>query len=277
MDDPSHLLQAANDFAHYPGVQSDDSARDFLTRFPIQLIINTLQTQYDAPGLENTLVACLERLFKAEFGASWIPQNMPFVQVGLQADSQAVRSLACKTVICLLENLDNDYKVAARLITDFNIYPLLFDCLVYGTEQVVAVAMDAIKKLAYFPEDLEIIFPSAKRGGDTDIGIIVMALVVKIFSVSKSATSTIYSLDLLKLLEAEIRNANDTLVTLSVLQLLYELAEIEHGTEFLSTSSLLQLLSSIISNNSAKSILRSRTVMISGRLLSKENIYSFVD
>ncbi|KAK7257191.1 hypothetical protein RIF29_30981 [Crotalaria pallida] len=288
MDDPSHLLQAANDFAHYPGVQSDDSARDFLTHFPLQLIINALQTQYDVPGLENTLVACLERLFKTKFGASLIPQNMAFVQVGLQADSQAVRSLACKTVICLLENLDNDYKVAARLITDFNIYPLLLDCLVNGNEQVAAVATDAIKKLASFPEGLEIIFPSAKGGGDTDLGIIVsqcsslgrvrvMALVVKLFSVSKSAASTIYRLDLLKLLEAEIRNANDTLVTLSVLELLYELAEIEHGTEFLSTSSLLQLLSSVISNNSAESILRSRAVMITGRLLSKENIYSFID
>lgn len=52
----------------------------------------------------------------------------------------------------------------------------------------------------------------------------IMALVVKLFSVSRSAASAIYRLDLLKLLEAEIRNADDTLVTLSVLELLYEVA-----------------------------------------------------
>ncbi|KAK7313087.1 hypothetical protein VNO77_37479 [Canavalia gladiata] len=287
MDDPSQLLEAASDFAHYSGVISDDSAREFLNRFPLPLIINALQTQFDVPGLENILVACLERLFNTKLGASLIPQYMPFVQVGLQAESQAVRSLACKTVTFFLENVDNDYQVAAHLITNFNIYPLLLDCLINGNEQVAAVAVDAIKKLAGFPEGLEIIFPSAK-GGDTDLGIVasqcsslgrvrVLALVVKLFSVSKSAASTIYSLNLLKLLEAEIRNADDTLVTLSVLELLYELAEIEHGTEFLSRTSLLQLLSSIISNNSMESILRSRAMMISGRLLSKEIIYSLID
>ncbi|XP_020238034.1 uncharacterized protein LOC109817230 [Cajanus cajan] len=287
MDDPTQLLEAASDFANYPGLLSDDSARDFLNRFPLPLIINALQTQFDVPGLESTLVACLDRLFNTKFGASLIPQYMPFVQVGLQTDSQAVRSLACKTVTCLLENIDNDYKVAVRLIEDSNIYPLLLDCLINGNEQVAAVATDAIKMLAGFPEGMEIIFPSAKEGG-TDLAIFaskcsslgrvrVLALVVKLFSVSRSAASTIYRSNLLKLLEAEIRNADDTLVTLSVLELLYELAEIEHGTEFLSKTSILQLLSSIISNNSMESILRSRAMMIIGRLLSKDIIYSFTD
>uniref|UniRef100_A0A0R0JS71 ARM repeat superfamily protein n=1 Tax=Glycine max TaxID=3847 RepID=A0A0R0JS71_SOYBN len=156
-----------------------------------------------------------------------------------------------------------------------------------SNEQVAAVATDAIKKLAGFPEGMEIIFPSDK-GDDTDLEIIasqcsslgrvrVLALVVKLFSVSRSAASTIYSLNLLQLLEAEIRNADDTLVTLSVLELIYELAEIEHGTEFLSKTSIFQLLSSMISHNSMESILRSRAMMISGRLLSKDIIYSFTD
>ncbi|RDY05817.1 hypothetical protein CR513_10289, partial [Mucuna pruriens] len=271
MDDPSQLLQAASDFAHYPGLQSDNSARDFLNRFPLPLIIDALQTQHDVPGLENTLVACLERLFNTKFGASLIPQYMAFVQIGLQADSQAVRSLACKTF-------------TFTLIID----PLIFiSSHIRSNEQMAAVATDAIKKLAGFPEGMEIIFPSAK-GGDTDLGVIasqcsslgrvrVLALVVRLFSVSKSAASIIYSLNLLKLLEAEIRNTDDTLVTLSVLELLYELAEIEHGTEFLSKTSLLQLLSSIISNNSVESILRSRAMIISGRLLSRDIMYSFTD
>lgn len=84
-----------------------------------------------------------------------------------------------------------------------------------------------------------------------------------------------------------------------------KLADIQHGTEFLSKTALLNSLSSIIrctikrlviccnnfctitrlhlkkkimvSNASTESILRSRALMISGRLLSKENIYMFVD
>lgn len=289
MDEQSsqQLLQAATDFANYPGSHSDDSATDFLNRFPLPLIINALQTQFDVPGLQTTLVLCLERLFKTKFGASLIPQYMQFVQVGLQADSQAVRSLACKIVTSLLENLDNSYTVAAHLIKEFNIYPLLLDCLINGNEEVAAGAIDAIKKLASFSEGLDIIFPSTK-GGDTDLGIIasqcsslgrvrVLALVVKLFSVSMSAASAICSLNLLTLLEAEIRSTDDTLVTLSVFELLYELAEVEHGTEFLSKTSLFQLLSSIISDDFKDSILRSRAMMISGRLLSKENTYSFID
>ncbi|CAI8606950.1 unnamed protein product [Vicia faba] len=132
MEQQSQLLEAATDFAHYPGSHSDDSARQFLNRFPLPLIINALQTQFDVPALETTLVLCLERLFKTKFGASFIPQYMAFVQVGLQADSQAVRSLACKTVTCLVENLDNSDTVAAHLVKEFNIYPLLLDCLING-------------------------------------------------------------------------------------------------------------------------------------------------
>ncbi|KAI9119345.1 hypothetical protein K1719_010020 [Acacia pycnantha] len=35
-------------------------------------------------------------------------------------------------VSCLLEELDNDIDVAACLITEYNVYPLLIDCLVNG-------------------------------------------------------------------------------------------------------------------------------------------------
>ncbi|KAG4980807.1 hypothetical protein JHK84_034391 [Glycine max] len=144
MVDSSQLLEAASDFAHYTGAHSDDSARDFLNRFPLPVIFSALQTQFDVPGLENTLVTCLERLFNTKLGASLIPQYMPFVQVGLQADSQAVRSLACKTVTCLIENLDNDHKVAAsvRLIKDFNMYPLLLDCFIKGLQSLDALDRD---------------------------------------------------------------------------------------------------------------------------------------
>ncbi|XP_034678997.1 uncharacterized protein LOC117909188 isoform X1 [Vitis riparia] len=287
LDDPTLLLQAASDFGHHPGVHSDASAKAFLHRFPLPVIINVLQTKADVPGVESTLVACLERIFCTKHGASLIPQYMPFVQVGLRADSQVVRCLACKTVSCLLENFGENTIPAAQLIVEHDIYPLLLDCLINGNEQVATASMDAIKSLAGSFEGMEIIFPANDNEAThlrnlaarcSSLGRVrVLALVVKLFSVSSSVASLIHNSDLLNLLEAEVCNTDDTLVTLSVLELLYELAEIQHGTEFLPRTTLVQLLSSIIGNTSMESILRSRAMMISGRLLSKENIFKFID
>lgn len=50
----------------------------------------------------------------------------------------------------------------------------------------------------------------------------VLALIVKLFSTSSAVATLVYNSKLLGLLEAEIRNVNDTLITLSVLELLYE-------------------------------------------------------
>ncbi|XP_052884947.1 uncharacterized protein LOC108453826 isoform X2 [Gossypium arboreum] len=286
LDDPTQLLESASDFAHHPGSLNDAAVKDFLDRFPLPVIISALQTKSDVPGLENTLVACLERVFKTKYGASLIPQYMTFVQVGLKADSQIVRCLSCKTVSSFLKNFDDKSIYAIKLIIDCDIYPLLLDCLVNGDEQVATAAIDAIKNLAQFPEAMGIIFPSnfneATHLGNvasrcSSLGRVrVLSLIVKLFSISSSIASVIYNSNLLSLLETEIKNSNDTLVTLSALELLYELTEVQHGAQFLARTTF-QLLHSIISNSSMESILRSRALMISGRLLSKENIYMFVD
>ncbi|XP_011043841.1 PREDICTED: uncharacterized protein LOC105139178 [Populus euphratica] len=286
MEDPSQLLQSASDFANYPGVPNDVAAKEFLDRFPLPFIINALQTKSEVPGLEATLVACLERIFKTKCGASLIPLYMPFVQVGLTADSQLVRCLACKTVSCLLENIDETIS-AAQLIIDNGVYPLLLDCLINGNEQVAAASMEAIAKLAGSQKGMEIVFP-ANNSDDMHLGnlsarcsslgrVRVLSLIVKLFSVSRDVASAVYNSNLLSLLEAKIRNTDDTLVSLSVFELFYELAEVKHATEFLSKTTLVQLLSSTISNVSKEAILRSRAMMISGRLLSNDNIYMFID
>ena len=49
-----------------------------------------------------------------------------------------------------------------------------------------------------------------------------MALIVKLFSISHSVASVVYNSNLLDLLVAEVCNANDTLVTLNALEILYE-------------------------------------------------------
>ncbi|CAK7327742.1 unnamed protein product [Dovyalis caffra] len=286
-ENPSQLLGSASDFAHYPGVQNEAAAKEFLNRFPLPVIINALQTKTEVPGLEATLVACLERIFKTKYGASLIPLYMPFVKVGLTADSQLVRCLACKTVVCLLENIDGKTISAVRLIIDNGIYPLLLDCLINGNEQVATASMETIKKLAGSQKGMEIVFPQNNSDDMhleklsarcSSLGRVrVLSLIVKLFSVSRDVASAVYNSNLLSLLEVEIGNMDDTLVTLTVLELFYELSEVQHGAEFLSKSTLVQLLSSIISNTSIEAILRSRAMMISGRLLSNDNIYMFIE
>ncbi|XP_015899236.3 uncharacterized protein LOC107432576 isoform X1 [Ziziphus jujuba] len=286
VDDPTQLLQAASDFAYYSGFQNDASTKEFLDRFPLPVIINALQTKSDMPGLESTLAVCLERLFKTKYGASLIPHYMPFIQVGLKADSPIVRCLACKTVTCLLENFNGNNVSAAQLIVDYGVYPLLLDCLVNGNEQVATASMDAIKRLAGLPQGMGIIVPTNTKDPThlrelatrcSSLGRVrILALIVKLFSVSSSVASVVHKSNLLGCFEEEVNKTDDTLVMLSVLELLYELSEIQHGREFLSVSTLLQLLSSIISSTSMESVLRSRAMMISGRLLYKEN-YMFAD
>ncbi|KAM6550404.1 hypothetical protein CsatB_000212 [Cannabis sativa] len=285
VDDPTQLLEAASEYAFYPGVKNEVSTKDFLNRFPLPVIINALQTKSDVPGLENTLVSCLERIFKTKYGASLIPHYMDFVMVGLKADSQVVKCLACKTVTCLLEHLKEENIFGVQLIIEYGVYPLLLDCVINGNEQVSSASMDAIKTLAGFPQGKEIVFPTNINDA-THLGVLaakcsslgqvrVLALIVKLFSVSSDVAAVIYQSNLLTLFEDKIKNTDDILVTLSVLELLYELAEIQHGREFMSGNTLLQLLSSLISNKSMGSIIRSRAMMISGRLL--HNNYMFVD
>ncbi|XP_019198932.1 PREDICTED: uncharacterized protein LOC109192693 isoform X1 [Ipomoea nil] len=283
--DAAQLLQAATDFAYDPSPQSDVSAQEFLDRFPLPAVINALQAKSDYPGLEDALCDCLDKVFRTKYGASLIPHFMPFVVVGLGAPSQNVRRLACTTVSSLLDNTDET--TAVYLILQNGVYPLLLSCLIDGDEQVAAAAIAAIKNLAGFTKGLDIIFP-ASSSEQTHLGdlaakcsslgrVRVLALIVKLFSISTTVASKVYNANLLSLLEKEVGNANDTLVTLSALELLYELVEAQHSMEFLSRTTLLYLLSSIISNASADSILRSRAMLITGRVLSNDNAFLFID
>lgn len=287
VSDPTQLLDAASEFAYHPGAQSDNSTKEFLDRFPLPVIISALQTKGDVPGFENALVTCLERIFRTRYGASLIPHYMPFVVVGLGAESQKVRCVACKIVSCLLENPDQTDISATDLLIQHDVYPLLLKCVVEGDEQVATAAVDAIRKLAGCPEAMEIIFP-ANTNHPTHLSNVaaecsslgrvrILALVVKLFSISNSVASTVYNSNLLGLLEAEVSNEKDTLATLSALELFYEVAEVQHSTQFLSRTTLLQLLSSLISNPSSESMLRARAMMIIGRLMSKANVFSFID
>ncbi|XP_021844930.2 uncharacterized protein [Spinacia oleracea] len=283
----NQLLQAASDFASYPGVLNEAAVKEFLDRFPLPIIINALQTKVAVPGLENALVTCLERIFRTKYGSSLIPQSMPFLQVGLQADSEAVRCLACKIVSFLLENLNDISVNPSQLIVAYDIYPLLLRCLVNGDERLATASMDAVKNFAFSPEGIATIFP-AESSEATDLRhmaakcsslgrVRILSLIVKLFSVSRAVAEKISNSNLLGLIEGEARKTDDTLATLNVLELLFEMAESDHAAEYMPKTSLLQILGGIISNASSDSILRSRAMMISGRMLCRENIFMFID
>ncbi|KAD5318084.1 hypothetical protein R6Q59_033410 [Mikania micrantha] len=285
--DTSKLLQAASDFSFDPGTRSEAAVKKFLDSFPLPVIISALQTKGDVPDLEDTLIDCLEKIFKTKYGASLIPHFMAFILVGLQAYSQRVRALSCKTISNLLEKLEDNTGLATSLVKENDVYPLLLNCLIDGDEQVAVAATEAIRNLASSQQGIEIIFPSTPNetidipklaARCSSLGRVrVLALVVKLFSISSTTASLVYNSNLLGLLEEEVRNIKDTLISLSVLELFYELAEVQHGLEYILRTNILQLLISIIRNSSAESMLRSRAMMISGRLLFKDNILTFID
>ncbi|KAL8464329.1 hypothetical protein ACS0TY_034017 [Phlomoides rotata] len=153
---------------------------------------------------------------------------------------------------------NTDKRIAVQLVLQHGVYSLLLGCLIDGDEQVASASTDAIKALASYPEGMGINFPANMNEGTHPESLTaksssrgrvrVLALIVKLFSTSSSVASEVSKSNLLNLLEAEVPNSNNTL-----------------------------LLSSIISNGAAESILRSRAMMITGRLLSKENAFAFND
>nr|GEZ13339.1 ARM repeat superfamily protein [Tanacetum cinerariifolium] len=160
--DTSKLLQAASDFSFDPGTRSEAALN------ASSQIVEIKDPGGDVPGLEDALIDCLEKIFRTKYGASLIPHFMPFIVVGLQAYSQRVRNLSCKTVSSLLENLEDNTGLATSLIKENGVYPLLLNCLIDGDEQVAVAATEAIRNLARSQQGIEIIFP-ATSNESTDI------------------------------------------------------------------------------------------------------------
>ncbi|CAA6661124.1 unnamed protein product [Spirodela intermedia] len=281
--DVEQLLEAASDFGTLP---CDEFVKEFLDRYPLHVLFSILQNVGE-PGTEDTLVSCLESIFRTNFGASLIRNYVPYVRAGLLANSEMVNCLACRAVSNLLEKADEDLETAVQLIVEHDIYPLLMKCLLDGNELVAAASLDAIKNLAKSPKGINLIFPpninevthlkSTAARCSSLARVRILSLVAKLFSLSDSVASVIYNSDLLTLFEVEISKTNDMLTTLSALELLYELAETPHSTKFLLKTTLLQLLASMISNSNVDPALRTRAVLITGRLLSPSENYTLID
>ncbi|CAN6483604.1 unnamed protein product [Victoria cruziana] len=279
----SLLLKASADFASYPGQHNDASVKEFLDQFPLPLLFSALSLKSDVPEVESSLVSCLEMIFRTKYGISHVPEYMDFVCVGLSANSQRVRCLACEAVANFLEN-DYANGKAAELLTKHGAYPLLIDCLLHGEEQVSISSIRAIVNLSKTLSGIGVIFPTnvddpthlknVIKHSPSLARIRAFSLIAKLFS-TPAAASVVNSSGLLDLLVLEVNNSNDVLMTLSTLEILYEIASSPHGSEYLLGTTLLQLLTSLI-RNSAESVLRSRSLMICGRLLSSCDMFSMI-
>uniref|UniRef100_A0A0C9S9R0 TSA: Wollemia nobilis Ref_Wollemi_Transcript_6939_1908 transcribed RNA sequence n=1 Tax=Wollemia nobilis TaxID=56998 RepID=A0A0C9S9R0_9CONI len=285
--DPALLAAAASNFASYPGPTSDVAAKEFLDRFSLPVIFSTLESPNDVPGLESSVVACLERIFKTSYGVSLLPHYMPYAKMGLKANSPLTRQLACKAVARFLENTDKDEGSGVQIMVENDILPSIIVCLADGDESVAGAATEALENLAKSTRGLELLFPS-KAGdvmhlkelamtGSSLVRIRILATIAALFGISSDTADAVYRSGLLSMFEQELNNTSDMLAILNALEVLYELAASPNGAKYLLTKNMLQRLAATISNSSVDSILRSRAIMISARLLSLDIVYSAVD
>ncbi|XP_057831637.2 uncharacterized protein LOC131042307 isoform X3 [Cryptomeria japonica] len=160
MDDPASIAAAASNFASYPGPVTDAAAKEFLDSYPLPLLFSALESEYEVPGLEASVVSCLERIFKTSYGASLLPQCMPYAKAGLIANSSLTRRLACKAVEHFLENSDKDEGIGVHAIAENGLLTSIITCLADGDDNVAKAATEAVKNLAKSTRGLELLFPS---------------------------------------------------------------------------------------------------------------------
>ncbi|KAG2617618.1 uncharacterized protein LOC120664680 isoform X1 [Panicum virgatum] len=280
------MLQAAGDFASYPGLHSDDTVKQFLERCPLPKLLGALQSEADAPGMVETVTECLDKVFSSRYGASLLPSYGAFIQAGLLTDSKGIRKLACKAVLNLLDKAE-DSAAAVETVVQHNLYPVLINCLIDGDEEISAIILDAVKRLAEIPNGAEIIFPPDGQGSvqldrvasqsSSLARIRILSLIAKLFTVSSYTATAIRDSNLLSIFEDEIKDRRDMLKTLSALEVLYELVEHPHSNIFLLKTNLLQLIIDVINDSSADSVIRSRATLISGRLLSSVDAFTVID
>ncbi|EES18659.1 uncharacterized protein LOC8074574 isoform X2 [Sorghum bicolor] len=279
------MLRAAADFASYPGLHSDDTVRQFLERCPLPKLLGALQSEADVPGMVETVTECLDKIFSSRYGASLLPSYGAFIQAGLLTDSKQIRKLACKAVLHLLDKAEDG--AAVETVVQHNLFPLMINCLIEGDEEISAIILDTVKRLAQIPKGAEVIFPPDGQGS-VQLGkvaaqssslprIRILSLIAKLFTVSSYTASAIRDTNLLSIFEEEIKDTRDMLKTLSALEVLYELVEHPHSNIFLLKTNLLQLIVDIINDSSADSVIRSRAALISGRLLSSADAFTAID
>ncbi|KAH9330546.1 hypothetical protein KI387_002654, partial [Taxus chinensis] len=190
-------------------------------------------------------------------------------------------------VAWILENSDKDEGIGLHAIVENDIFPSIIACLADGDNGVATAATDAVKNLARSTRGLELLSPSKEgvimhlkqlaMNSPSLVRIRILAIASALFGISSEMAAAVHQSGLLGMFEQELNSTSDMLATLNVLEVLYELAATPYGAKYLLTKNMLQRLASTISDISVDSMLRSRAMIISARLLSLDSVYSAVD
>jgi 26S proteasome non-ATPase regulatory subunit 5 len=269
------LAAAASDFSAYPGQLSDTAAQNFLTKFPLPVLLGALQAGSDVPGLETSVVTSLERVFKTNYGRSLLPHTLQYAAAGLTAPSPLVRKLTCVAIATLLENSGKD-RGAVQAVQESHVTGPLLLAIGDSDASVAKAASDALAKLARTPEGLELIFTDKGAGvgqlteltknPSAVIRIRALSLAEAIFGVSDAAGVAVQESGVFNVLAAELDNSDDMLAQLNALELLCDLASTPHGARFLLAGSLIGRLTSTICNQGLDPLVRSQAMTVAARL-----------
>ncbi|KAG0606076.1 hypothetical protein M758_9G111700 [Ceratodon purpureus] len=270
------LAAAASEFSNYPGEISDAAAESFLTKFPLLVLLTSLETGRDVPGLEVAVVTSLERIFRTPYGKRLLPHTLQYASVGLKAESPLVRKLTCVAIGDLLSAGENDGGATVRALTESQLAAPLLLAVGDGDQYVAKAAVEALGKLAKSPGGLELIFTDRGAGvgvlrdlaseTSATVRIRALAMAATIFGVSEAAAAAVQGSGIFSVLAKELDNSDDMLAQLNALELLCELAVTPHGARFLLAGNLIGRLTSTICNPALDSLVRSRAMTVAARL-----------
>lgn len=270
------LAAAASGFSNYPGEISDATAQNFLSKFPLPVLLTALETGRDVPGLEPAVVTSLERIFRTPYGRNLLPRTLQYASTGLKAESPLVRKLTCVAIGDLLDAGVSDGGATVRALAESQLAAPLLLAVGDGDASVARAAADALGKLARNPGGLELIFTDKGAGvgvmkdlasqTSATVRIRALAMAASIFGVSEAAAAAVQASGIFNVLAAELDNSDDMLAQLNALELLCELAVTPHGAKFLLGGNLIGRLTSTISNYTLDSLVRSRAMTVAARL-----------
>lgn len=277
VDLPS-LAAAALEYSSYPGTTSDAAAHDFLSQFPLPVLLSALETGGEAPGLENSVVASLERTFKTGYGKSLLPHTLQYANVGLNATSPRVRKLTCFAIATLLEDSDRDGGAAVQAVAEAQVASPLLLSIGDADASVAKAAAEALANLAKTPAGLDLIFTDKGAGqsrlkelaldAPATVRIRALSLAEAISGSSDAAAAAVQQSGVLNVLEMELDNSEDMLAQLNALELLCDLAGTPHGARFLLAGNLIGRLTSTLCNQRLDPLVRSRAMAVAARLTS---------
>ncbi|KAJ7537006.1 hypothetical protein O6H91_12G092200 [Diphasiastrum complanatum] len=276
--DFKELAASVASFASFPGTPSDASVKELLDRFPLTVLFSSLQREEEVPGIVESVVAAFERIFKATYGISLLPEILPYANLGLNASFPSIRRLTCLVIGKALENNDMSGGALLQEVVESDVLVPLLNAVADEDASVAKSASEAVEVLAKTPLGLELLFTDKGLGTGrlkemalqvpALVQIRILSLAAAIFGLSELAAAAIQGSGVLSVLEAELDNTSDTLAHINSLEILSELAATHNGVKFLLAGKFINRLVSLIGNSEVDTVVRSHAMRVGARLIS---------